>query len=399
MRTRNRRIVIWGLLLLILAAGIAYAFRPQPVAVDMAVAEKGMLRVTVDEEGETRVRDVYTLYAPLRGHLERIHVEAGDPVKAGATELARIEPASPAFLDVRSEAEQEAAVEAARAARELAAAEVTRAEADLSFAASELERAQRLIRQETISERALDEAERAHSVARANLQTARAALNVRENELKQARSRLLTRPEIEARGERCECVPLTAPVSGVVLRVIRRSEGLVEAGAELMEIGDPADLEIAVDLLSEDAVGIEPGQPAIVTGWGGPPLSATVRRIEPVAVTEVSALGIEEQRVDVVLDIADPRDNWHRLGHGFRVDVGVILFEGDVLRLPLGALFRQGEDWAVFVAQDGRAELRTVEVGARNTLSAEIQSGLQPGERVILYPGNRVADGVRVETR
>lgn len=399
MRTRNRRIVIWGLLLLILAAGIAYAFRPQPVAVDMAVAEKGMLRVTVDEEGETRVRDVYTLYAPLRGHLERIHVEAGDPVKAGATELARIEPASPAFLDVRSEAEQEAAVEAARAARELAAAEVTRAEADLSFAASELERAQRLIRQETISERALDEAERAHSVARANLQTARAALNVRENELKQARSRLLTRPEIEARGERCECVPLTAPVSGVVLRVIRRSEGLVEAGAELMEIGDPADLEIAVDLLSEDAVGIEPGQPAIVTGWGGPPLSAVVRRIEPVAVTEVSALGIEEQRVDVVLDIADPRDNWHRLGHGFRVDVGVILFEGDVLRLPLGALFRQGEDWAVFVARDGRAELRTVEVGARNTLSAEIRSGLEPGERVILYPGNRVADGVRVETR
>ncbi|ANK82574.1 MAG: efflux transporter periplasmic adaptor subunit [Rhizobiales bacterium NRL2] len=399
MGARTRRIAIWAVLLLLLAAGIAWALRPQPVPVDLATVERGTLRVTIDEEGETRVRDVYTVYAPLRGHLLRVEAEAGDPVKADATELARIEPASPAFLDVRTGAEQEAAVEAARAARELAAAEVARAEADLAFAEGELERAQRLIRQQTISERALDEAERTYRVAEAALQTARAALNVREHELKQARSRLLTRPEIEERGQRCECLPVTAPVSGVVLRVIRRSEGVVEAGAELIEIGDPADLEVAVDLLSEDAVRIEPGQPAILSGWGGPDLAAVVRRIDPLAETRISALGIEEQRVEVVLDITNPPEDWRRLGHGFRVDVGVVLFQDEVLKAPLGALFREGGDWAVFVEGDGRAELRFVETGARNSLFAEIRGGLDAGESVVLYPSDRVRDGVRIEPR
>ncbi|OHV78735.1 efflux RND transporter periplasmic adaptor subunit [Ensifer sp. LCM 4579] len=399
MSVARRRLVIWGSLLGVLAAAIAYALRPQPIPVDLATAAIGMLRVTIDEEGETRVRDVYTLHAPLRGQLHRITVDPGDVVEAGKTQLAQIEPAAPAFLDARTEAEQQAAVEAARAAYNLAEAELNKAKADLTFAESERTRARRLIQRNTISQRALDDAERASSVAQANLATAEAALNVRRHELQQAQSRLLSRQEMRTRGGTCECVPVTAPVDGVVLRVMRRSEGVIDAGTPLIEIGDPRDLEIVANMLSEDAVKIKPGQGAIVTGWGGPDLQATVRRIEPFAETEISALGIEEQRVDVILDFAGPPDSWSPLGHGYRVDVQVILFEGNVLQLPLGALFRQGADWAVFVVEGQRAELRPVEIGHRNSLSVEIREGLQQGERVILYPSDRIKAGVSVIAR
>ncbi|MDW9550628.1 efflux RND transporter periplasmic adaptor subunit [Sinorhizobium meliloti] len=399
MNVVNRRLVIWGSLLALLAAGIAYALRPQPIPVDLATAEKGFLRVTIDEEGETRVRDVYTLHAPLRGQLQRITAEAGDLVVAGETQLAQIEPAPPAFLDVRIEAELQAAVEAARAAHNLAAAELNKAKADLTFAEGERARARLLIERRTISQRALEDAERAHNVAQANLATAEAAQKVREHELHQAQSRLLSRQEIRSLREDCECMPVTAPVSGVVLQVMRRSEGVVEAGTPLLDIGNPADLEIVVNFLSEDAVRIRPGQRAIITDWGGEDLNAVVRRIEPFGQTQVSALGIEEQRVDVILDFADPTESWRSLGHGYRVDVQVILFEGEVLKLPLGALFRQGEEWAVFVAAEGRARLRPVAVSQRNSLAVEIREGLVPGERVILYPSDRIKDGAAIVER
>jgi len=395
----KRRLAIWGGLLALLVAGITYALRPQPVPVDLATAETGLLRVVIEEEGKARVRDVYTLHAPLRGQMQRITAEAGDIVKAGETQLAQIEPAPPAFLDVRSEAEQHAAVEAARAAHKLAAAELNKARADLTFVQGERARARLLIERSTISRRALEDAERAYNVAEANLATAEAALNVREHELKQAQSRLLSRQEMQNRSGPCECVLVSAPVSGVVLRVMRRSEGVVEAGTALLEIGDPADLEIVVNLLSEDAVKIKPGQKAIIAGWGGEDLKAIVRRIEPFGQTKISALGIEEQRVDVVLDFADPPDHWRQLGHGYRVDVQVILFEGEVLKLPLGALFRQGDEWAVFAAQEARARLRPVIVGQRNSLSVEIREGLQPGEKTILYPSDRIKDGVAIIER
>ncbi|ASP56620.1 efflux RND transporter periplasmic adaptor subunit [Sinorhizobium meliloti] len=395
----KRRLAIWGSLLALLAAGIAYALRPQPIQVDLAVAEIGLLRVTLDEEGETRVRDVYTLHAPLRGRLQRITAEVGDVVKAGETQLAQIEPAPPAFLDVRTEAELQAAVEAARAAHNLAAAELNKAKADLTFAEGERARARQLIERRTISQRTLEDAERSYHVAQANLATAEAALKVREHELHQARSRLLSRQEIRSLREDCECMPVTAPVSGVVLQVMRRSEGVVEAGTPLLDIGDPTDLEIVVNFLSEDAVRIRPGQRAIITDWGGEDLNAVVRRIEPFGQTQVSALGIEEQRVDVILDFADPTESWRSLGHGYRVDVQVILFEGEVLKLPLGALFRQGEEWAVFVAAEGRAGLRPVAVSQRNSLAVEIREGLVPGERVILYPSDRIKDGAAIVER
>lgn len=399
MSVAKRRLVIWGGLLGLLAAGIGYALRPQPIQVDLATAETGSLRVTIDEEGETRVRDVYTLHAPLRGQLQRITAEAGDVVEAGETQLAQIEAAPPAFLDVRTEAELQAAIEAARAAHNLAAAELNKAKADLTFAEGERARARLLIERRTISQRTLEDAERAYHVAQANLATAEAALKVREHELAQAQSRLLSRQEIRSLREPCNCMPVTAPVSGVVLQVLRRSEGVVEAGTPLIDIGDPADLEIVVNFLSEDAVQIRPGQKAIITGWGGEDLNAIVRRIEPFGQTEVSALGIEEQRVDVILDLSDPPERWRSLGHGYRVDVRVILFEGEVLRLPLGALFRQGDAWAAFVAEEGRARIRSVVVGQRNSLSVEIREGLQPGDKVVLYPSDRIRDGVAVVQR
>ncbi len=319
--------------------------------------------------------------------------------RRGETQLAQIEPAPPAFLDVRTEAELQAAVEAARAAHNLAAAELNKAKADLTFAEGERARARQLIERRTISQRTLEDAERSYHVAQANLATAEAALKVREHELHQARSRLLSRQEIRSLREDCECMPVTAPVSGVVLQVMRRSEGVVEAGTPLLDIGDPTDLEIVVNFLSEDAVRIKPGQRAIITDWGGEDLNAVVRRIEPFGQTQVSALGIEEQRVDVILDFADPTESWRSLGHGYRVDVQVILFEGEVLKLPLGALFRQGEEWAVFVAAEGRARLRPVAVSQRNSLAVEIREGLVPGERVILYPSDRIKDGAAIVER
>lgn len=460
MDVKSRRTLIWGGLVLVLAAGLAYALRPQPVPVDLAIAERGRLTVTIDEEGETRVRDVYTLAAPLAGHLRRIDTEAGDPVEANVTELARIEPAPPAFLDARSEAEQRDTIEAARAARDLAQAELARAEADVSFAASELDRARRLRRAGNIAQRGLDDAEHASRVARASLASTRAALDMREHELARARSRLISRQEIASASEQCDCLPVTAPVSGVVLRVLRESAGVILAGTPLLEVGDPRDLEIIVDLLSEDAVRIAPGQRARIVGWGGPPLEARVRRIEPLGRTRVSALGIEEQRVDVRLDLTGPPADWARLGHGYRVDVQVILFDETVLKLPLGALFRQGDaagnsgagnsgagndavanggtgnnaagkatadnvglenetlendafdndtfdnnstdaggDWAVFVVEDGEVHQRRVTIGERSSLDVEIREGLTPGERVVLYPSDRLGDGVRVSAR
>jgi len=394
-----RRLTIWGVLLAALAAGIVYSFRPRPVPVDLATVQKALLRVTIDDEGETRVRDVYTLYAPLTGRLLRVTADPGDPVEAGRTVLARIEPAPPAMLDLRTEAERRAAVEAAEAAEALAAADMSRARAGLAFATTERDRAQRLIAHHAISQRDLDDAERAYRTAKAELASAKAALEMRTHELAVARSRLLPRTAKSMPDGNPEDVTVTAPVSGAVLRIIRRSAGIVEAGAPLLDIGDPHKLEVVVDPLSEDAVQMHPGQKALITGWGGPDLDAVVRRVDPVGQTKVSALGIEEQRVNVVLDFADPPAAWRRLGDGYRVDVRVILFQGDVVQVPVGALFREHDGWAVYIDDHGKARLRQVEIGERNSFAAEIRSGLTAGQRVVLYPSERITNGVAISAR
>jgi len=401
MRARWRRLALWGVLGLLLVAGLLYAFRPQPIPVDIVAASQGPMMVTVEEEGETRVKEVFVLSAPVAGRALRIDAHVGDPVVANETVLARIEPIDPSFLDVRTEAQARAAVRAAEAAKALAAAEVDQARAELEFVETELDRARRLIKSDTISQRSLDEAERAYKTRRAAVATAEAALQMRDFELERARALLVSPAETQANRGECECVPIRAPVSGRILRVVHESEGVVESGDPLIEIGDPRDLEIVVDLLSSDAVKVETGQRVIIDEWGGPePLEGRVRRVEPFGFTKVSALGIEEQRVNVIVDFADPPERWRRLGHGYRIEARIVLWQGeDVLQLPLSALFRNGGDWAAFVAEDGRARLRKLTLGERNGLSARITDGLAAGERVVLHPSDRIADGVRIEAR
>ena len=398
---RWRRMTVWGVLILAVAVGIGYAFRPQPVLVDLASVGRGPLVVTVDEEGETRVKDIFVVSAPVMGRVLRIEAEVGDSVVAGETVVAELEPVDPGFLDLRSRAEGEAVVRAAEAARVLAAADVKRAEAELDFAGIELDRAERLLRKEWISESAYDSAQRAYETREAEVETAQAALEMSEHELDTASARLLSPTDDMGVREPCDCVPIRAPVDGRVLRVLHESAGVVQAAEPLLEIGDPENLEIVVDLLSADAVKVRAGQPVIVEEWGGgAPLAGRVRRVEPFGFTKVSALGIEEQRVNVIIDFTDPAENWARLGHGYRVEARIVLWQGDdVLKAPQGALFRQDGQWSVYVVEDGRARLRAVTLGQSNGFEAEIADGLTADATIVLHPSDRLAPDIRVAER
>ncbi len=396
-----KRGVFWGSLTSLLTIGLLFAFWPRSVPVDLALVARGKLVVTVGDEGETRVHDVYALSAPIAGRMRRIDAHAGDQVTAFETIIAEIEPSDPEFLDPRSQAQAEAELRAAESAETLARAEIERAEAELEFARAEIGRAQKLIADGTISQREMDQAERNYRTLSAALQTARANLQVRAFELERARARLLSPAETRTGAGQCDCVPIRAPVDGQILRIMHTSESVVEAGETLAEIGDPRDLEIVVDLLSPDAVKVRPGQRVVIDGWGGEQaLEGRVRLVEPFGFTKISALGIEEQRVNVVIDLESPQLEWARLAHGYQVDVRIVLWEReDVLKLPLTALFRHGSEWAVFAAEDGRARLQIVSLGQRNQLSAEITEGLVEGDRVVLHPSDRVAQGVRIAPR
>jgi HlyD family secretion protein len=400
MHANLRRLLFWGVPAVALAVALAFAFRPRAIGVDMANVLRGTLVVTVQDEGRTRVHDIYSVSAPVTGRMRRIEAHVGDPVKKLETALALIEPIDPAFLDPRSEAQARADVRAAESAEQLARAEVEQAQAELDFANREFDRARELVQQGTISQRDLDEAERAYRTRRAALATAQAALDRSAYQLERARAQLVT--PAERRGaEECACIALRSPIDGQVLRLLQQSEGVVEAGTPVIEVGDPRDLEIAIDLLSSDAVKVQSGQRVIIDGWGGDrPLEGRVRLVEPFGFTKVSALGIEEQRVNVIVDIVSPHDEWTRLAHGYQVDAHVVLSERhDVLKVPVTALFRDGSDWAVFVADSGRAKLVRVTLGESNGIEAEVATGLDANDRVVLHPSDRIRDGVRVVSR
>lgn len=398
---RARRIAFWSPLGVGLLIALGWTFRPQPIPVDLAVVQRGGLQISVSEEGVTRVKDIFVLSAPVGGLKRRTPHEVGDAVIANETVIASIEPSDPAFLDIRSEALALAEMRAAEAGLKLAEAEVERVLAELEYAESEVERARRLSRAATISESALAEAERRYRTAHAALDEARAQLRVREFELERARSLLLPPDETPRLREGCDCVYVYSPVDGAILRVLNESESVVQAGAPLAEIGNPRDLEIVVDLLSSDAVRVEPGHRSIIDDWGGAqPLTGIVQRVEPYGVTQVSALGIEEQRVNAIIDITSPLEDWLRLGHGYRVEVDIVVWEaGDVVKVPLSALFRDAEDWAVFIVRDGTARLSHVEIGPHDGLEAVVESGLSVGDRVVLHASDRIADGVAVIER
>jgi HlyD family secretion protein len=322
----------------------------------------------------------------------RIDLHAGDQVVKDETVLAAIRPAAPGLLDARLKRVAEAAAASAQAGVGLAQAEVRQAEARLSYLKMELSRAERLAAKGTISESARDKARLEAETAAAVLESAQSALAVRNRELERAEAALIETGTAEGP---C-CTEIKAPVTGRILRVLAESEQVVQAGTPLMEIGDPADLEIAADILSRDAVEIAQGATAEIINWGGPPLAAKVRRIEPSAVTKVSALGIEEQRVPVILDLLNPKDG-ERLGDGFRVVARITAWEGkDRVAVPIAALFRRGGDWAVYKEVNGRAVLQTLTLGRRNDDVAEVTEGLATGDVVILHPSDQLANGVSV---
>jgi HlyD family secretion protein len=392
-RTRNVGLVALAIALL---AALAWGFRPRPVLVEVAQVERGPLRIMVEEEGQTRVKDRYVISAPVAGYLQRIELDVGDNVSQGQT-LALLEPLRPEVLDPRSQARAEAQVAAAEAALKSAEEAVTAARAEARYARTEYARKQKLRTDALISQDALDQAENHNRQASAALRSAEFAVDVARFELEAARTSLSY--SLTENGETgLPAVKLRAPVASRVLRIDHESEGVVSTAQDLLEIGDPAALEVAVDVLSADAVRIQPQSRVIFRRWGGDqPLEGVVRTIEPVGFTKISALGVEEQRVWVIADLTSPRDTWLTLGDGYRVEANFILWEaGDVLQLPANALFRHADGWAVFSMEDGHARRREVEIGQRNGLVAEVRAGIDAGARVILHPDDRIEDGVRV---
>lgn len=401
MPTTWKKRMAWALAAIVIVAALTWFAWPKPVPVDLADVARAPMEVTVDDEGKTRVRHVYTVSAPIAGKVLRIspprHV--GDAVTADETVVALMQPTAPSFHDARTHEELLAALGAAEAAVKLAEAEVRRIEAGLVYARSDLERAVALARTDAISQKALDKARLDVETNEAGLASAKAQLEVRRNERASVAARAAEPSNQSVTTQSC-CIQLRTPVTGRVLKIIQESEGVVAAGAPLVEVGDPLDLEIVADLLSTDAVRIAPGARVRVDGWGGAPVQATVTRVDPAGFLKVSALGIEEQRVRTTIDFTDGPAVWSKLGHDYRVIVHVTVWSSnDVLTVPVAALFRQGDAWAVFAVRDGRAQITPITLGQRNNRVAEVLTGLSAGDRVVLHPSDRIKAGVRVVQR
>ena len=394
--TLRFRTVFWAVVLVLVAALLTWAAWPRPLLVDLARIERETLTVNVRDEARTRVRDIYTVSAPVAGRLLRVKSDAGDPVAAGEA-IASILPSDPAFLDARSQSEARAALASAQAALSFANAEVQRAEAQLEFARTENDRINALFERGTVSQGALDRARLELRTAQAALATARANVRVRSAEVEAARARLIE----PGAGEAIDGVmTINSPVNGRVLRLIQESETVTLPGAPLLEIGDPTDLEVVAELLSSDAVQVREGAPALIEAWGGEPLRAQVQRVEPFGFLKISALGVEEQRVNVILDFLDPPERWSSLGHGFRVEAAITVWEGeDVATIPTAAMFRTADGWAAFIVSEGRARLTPLQIGPSNGVRAQVLSGVEPGQSVVLYPGERIEDGSTVRAR
>lgn len=384
-----------AVLFLGLVALLIFAFLPKPVEVETAPVAQGPFAQAVEEEGMTRVRERYLISAPLAGQLLRIQLEAGDSVKRGDV-LATMIPAAPPLLDVRTERELQERLGAAEAERLRARASAERAKAALTQAQSDLERARQLAEEGLVSAAEREQRELTVTLRTRELEAAQFESQVAEHQVDLARAALIRAKQGAGAGERLE---IRSPVNGKVLRILQESERVVPLGTPLLEIADPADLEVVVDVLTTDAVDIRPGMPARIVRYGGEaPLEGRVRRVEPSAFTKISALGVEEQRVNVVIDLTSPRDRWETLGDGYRVEAQIFVFtKEDALKVPSGALFREGDRWAAFALSDGRARKRTVEVERRSGAEAMIEGGLSSGEEVIVYPSDAVKEGVKVK--
>jgi HlyD family secretion protein len=388
---KNKRLIAGAVIVLAIAV---MAMWPESIEVGVATVERGPMQVTLDEDGETRVRDKFVVSAPVAGRLQRIELEPGDPVVKGRTIVARLTTAEAPLLDPRTRGELEAAVEAAGAAVGQARAERERATAELMRARTTLQRQQELMKAGAIAADNLDAAETAMSTAEEARKAAEFAVARSEYELQLARARL------QAPAPVGRAVEVVAPVSGVVLKRYRESESVVPVGEPLVEIGEPSRIEIVADFLSTDAVRIQPGTAVLVEGWGGgDPLEGRVRRVEPAGFMKVSALGVEEQRVNVLIDFDDPSAA-RRLGDGYRVEVRVIVWrEDEVVKVPVGSLFRRGNEWAAFLVDGEQVRLQPVELGQRNDVDGQVSKGLSPGQIVVLHPPDTLTDGARITVR
>lgn len=395
--TWSRRIT-WLVVLLVIVAALAYGFRPQPQLVDMAVANRAPMQVTIEEEGRTRVIDRYIITAPVAGTICRVDRDVGDPIDKDEV-LADINPLQSQPLDPRSQAEARARVSAAEATLRAARENVHVAHAEAELAKKELVRLEPLVEEGHISEQRLDQVEAARRGREAAWRSARFAVDVANHELEAAHTALRYAGEKSSSPQ--DIVQVLAPISGSILKIHQECEGVVSPSQPLMEIGDTRSLEIETDVLSPDAVKIKPGMPVLYERWGGDePLTGQVRRVEPVGFTKISALGVEEQRVLIISDITSDPAQWKTLGDGYRVDSRFVLWEDvDVLQVPASALFRIGDQWALFVVEGGKSRQRQVEVGQRNGLSAQLLDGLKEGEAVITHPDRTLEDGTRVKSR
>ena len=388
-----------GLTAVIVAAALAWGFMPRPLPVDIATTQRAPLRVTVEEEGRTRVIDRYVVSAPVAGYARRIELDVGDSVVQGQT-LVALEPLRSEVLDPRSRATAEARVAAAQANLQVAEQNARAAATDADIAKKDFARRKTLAADGRISREERDRAEASMQRTEAAQRSATFAVDVARHELEAART-ALEYSAARANGITPEQVEVHAPISGRVLSIPRQSEGVVTAGQALIEVGDPAALEIEIEVLSADAVRIQSGMPVEFTRWGGAdPLQGRVRTVEPTGFTKISALGVEEQRVRIIADLTTPADTWMRLGDGYRVEADFILWQGEnVLQIPASALFRHGDGWAVFRIDGSRARLHPVEVGHNNGFAAEIVKGLDIDDRVIVHPSDAVVDGVHIAPR
>ncbi|UQR63290.1 efflux RND transporter periplasmic adaptor subunit [Bradyrhizobium sp. C-145] len=401
--------IIGAAVLAAIAGGLAWFAWPRPVLVDLAIVSKGPIEVTADDDGKTHVRHIYTVSAPIAGKVLRIShplgeqgpsLHVGDEVVANQTVIALMQPTLPGFIDVRSRDQLQAEVLAADAAIQQQEAEVKRIEAALDFSRTEFQRAQALSRTQTISAQAFDKAKFEVATNEAALASAKAQVDMRRAVRTSLAARLMDPANAMPSAEPVCCVRVLAPASGRVLKIIQDSEATVLPGTPLVDIGNPLDLEVVADLLSTDAVQIKVGAPVRIDGWGGKPIKGKVVRVDPAGFLKVSALGIEEQRVRVTIDFSDPPEAWASLGHDYRVIVHVTTWSAqDALTVPVSALFRKGDQWAVFADENNRAKTTLVQIGHRNSRMAEIRLGLTAGDRVVLHPSDRITDGARIAQR
>lgn len=392
------RLGLFGVAAAIVGA-IVWGFMPRPVLVDTAQAWRGPMQVSVEEEGKTRVIDGFVISAPVAGFARRIRMDVGDSVAKGKL-LLYLDPLRSQVLDPRSRAEASARVSAAQARVSAAKEKVTAAAADARYWEAQLARLRELHAAGTISDDEFQEGEAQAKRMAANLRSAEFSVETAKHELEAART-ALRYSAAQPQGRPSEAVAIHSPVAGSVLKVIHESEGVVRAGEALLEIGDPRALEVEVEVLSADAVKLGPGTRTLLERWGGDnPLEARVRRVEPVGFTKISALGVEEQRVLVIVDIVSAPEVWEKLGDGYRVEARFVLWEADdILQIPGNALFRYDGGWAVFVVEDGVARRRPIELGRTNGLVAQILSGIEAGETVVTHPDDAIDDGVEAQPR